>query len=333
MSAALVLYWAVATRRLELDIAPATTLASIMCIVQWSNCGISAGVFSSLVKNFPLERGVVSGIAKAWIGLSSGVLTQLYVGFIGVPDNTPETLNFVLVMGGAAFVAGICPAMLIVIHPLPKCAALTPPRLFCKGQHAAGIPELWVRFGGFYLIVFATAGLITASSLAGGGRSYAVAIVVALLSPILFAMPWPTVAEDGSTINTRVITLASSSGEDMVRDQAPKFSPLSVHEEFGASDHRQQRQHHEQEGEERQGMLAEQEGRADHHLPEIPTTQVVRTADCWLLLLGICPLVGGGQLLNININQMCEARAQVRHSHCKNIYSDSHTTFSHSSYR
>ena len=199
MCAALVLYWAVATRRLELGLSPVATLASIMCIVQWSNCGIAAGIFSSLVKNFPLERGVVAGIAKAWIGLSSGILTQLYLGFVGVPDNSPETLNFVLAMAVAALIAGVGPAMLIVIHPLPSqhaaaAAAQTrqPARSFFARQRAGGVAELWVRLAGFYVVIFAMAGLITASSLVGGGRRFAVAIVVALCSPILFAMPWPT---------------------------------------------------------------------------------------------------------------------------------------------
>ena len=45
---------------------------------------MTAGVFSSAVKNFPAERGAVTGILKAWVGFSSGIMTQLYVGLAGL---------------------------------------------------------------------------------------------------------------------------------------------------------------------------------------------------------------------------------------------------------
>lgn len=63
----------------------------------------SGPVFCSIVKNFPMERGAVVGIAKAWVGLCGGILTQLYIGFVGKPDDSKATLNFVLEKNGEIF--------------------------------------------------------------------------------------------------------------------------------------------------------------------------------------------------------------------------------------
>ena len=59
--------------------------------------------------------------------------------------------------------------------------------------------------------------------------------------------------------------------------------------------------------------LLQSEGSADaaapsQSLPELTTGQVVQTADFWLFLFGASWLVGGGQVLSVNINQMCESR-------------------------
>ena len=66
-------------------------------------------VFCSITANFPDYKGLAVGVAKAWVGLSSGVLTTVYIGLRGEPDTSRKTLDFVLLMGGFAMIAGVLP--------------------------------------------------------------------------------------------------------------------------------------------------------------------------------------------------------------------------------
>ena len=280
MAVSLVGYWAVATRRLLLP--PVASLAALMLLVQWSNAGISAGMFSSLVKNFPLHRGVVAGIAKAWIGLCGGILTQLYVGFVGFPDNSPATLNFVLFMAFTAAFAGVV-SMLIVVHPpRPEERALT------------------LRLGGCVAAILCMATLITTSAMAEGDHHpYAVAIVVVLVSPVLTTFSWDRSCWERLLAWLRELR-ASEAAALQGNLQMQTAAPLARGGGGG-------------EDEEEGAPLLQSEGSADAaapslSLPELTTGQVVQTADFWLFLFGASWLVGGGQVLSVNINQMCESR-------------------------
>ena len=111
-----------------------------ICVVEQltlANGAITGAVFCSIVKNFPMERGAVVGIAKAWVGLCGGILTQLYVGFVGKPDNSKGTLNFVLMMAGAAMFAAVVPSLFVVVHKL----------------RAVEEPCMWGRLGFCYVVV------------------------------------------------------------------------------------------------------------------------------------------------------------------------------------
>ena len=181
----LVGYWFVATRRVMWP--PLISLVVINFVTTLGNGAITAGVFCSINANFPNERGLAVGIAKAWVGLSGGILTQLYVGFVGKPDNSRGTLNFVLLMAGLAFFAAAVPARLVVLHEqLPKAErALRAKFTFCFG------------------VVFSMAALVTVSALVGDDleqahrRYFAVAIVVVLLSLIVVPLRWPAACSEG----------------------------------------------------------------------------------------------------------------------------------------
>ncbi len=135
MGVMLALYWAVATRQVSWD--PVISLVAIGFGSTLANGAITGAVFCSIVKNFPMERGAVVGIAKAWVGLCGGILTQLYVGFIGKPDNSKGTLNFVLMMAGAAMFAALVPSAFVVVHR----------------QRAVEEAHMWGRLGFCYVVV------------------------------------------------------------------------------------------------------------------------------------------------------------------------------------
>ena len=66
MAGVLFVYWAVATRRVDWD--PVVSLSALGFASMLFNGAITGAVFCSIVKNFPMQRGVVVGIAKAWVG-------------------------------------------------------------------------------------------------------------------------------------------------------------------------------------------------------------------------------------------------------------------------
>ena len=181
MAGVLFVYWAVATRRVDWD--PVVSLSALGFASMLFNGAITGAVFCSIVKNFPMQRGVVVGIAKAWVGLCGGILTQLYVGFVGKPDNSKSTLNFVALLAGAALLAALVPCIFVVIHK----------------QGTAGARErgLTLRLGLCYVVVFAMCALVTVAALVGDGlaagprRAFAIAILCVLLAPLLSTIPWP----------------------------------------------------------------------------------------------------------------------------------------------
>ncbi len=90
---------------------------------------LTAGVFSTTLRNFPDRKGTAVGIVKGWTGLGGGIFTQLYLpptsardlatsaqdlaqlhrdlsrrylGFAAAPNadaESPDRLNFVLFLG------------------------------------------------------------------------------------------------------------------------------------------------------------------------------------------------------------------------------------------
>ena len=106
--------------------------------------------------------------------------------------------------------------------------------------------------------------------------------------------------------------MSAAEEDDTLEDTAEELPLLDQQQQVERQQVEQFQQAGQQSEQQQQRTAAvSAEDDDDLNLPEFPTTKVVRMADCWLLLLGVCPLVGGGQLLNLNINQMCEARSQV----------------------
>ena len=247
-----------------------------------------------------------SGIGKAWIGLSSGILTQLYTSFVGTPSNAPETLDFLLLLAAACLAAAAGPATLVVLHP-PR-----PPE---RG--------LRIRFGVLSFAVWVTAALVTASALLGtelsasGRHMFGIAIVAAILTPVFVTCEWPVcgggtsghTGRAGETIKTKVAAKGSKHYEVLPDDDESNDSDRSSKEQLDPELKfvyaQQLRPLRVIERGHSEGEVATS---CDMELPvELSTTQVVQTMDCWLLGLGAVCLWGGGQMVSVNVNQMCES--------------------------
>ena len=252
-----------------------------------------------------------AGIGKAWIGLSSGILTQLYTCFVGTPSNAPETLDFLLLLAAACLVAAAGPAALVVLHP---------PRPRERG--------LRVRFGVLSFAVWATAALVTASALLGTELSassrhlFGVAIVAAILTPVLVTCEWTALIGDmsghtsraGASNTTEVAVTSSNKYEALARydssdsDRSPKgeTEPCELESVYAQELQPLGAIERDDDGavQPRGGIRSTNDG---VQLPDLSTMQVLQTPECWLLGLGAVCLWGGGQMVSINVNQMCES--------------------------
>ena len=284
MAAGNLLYWLVAAR---LSPAPAMSVPALVVVgfvTQLGNGFIAAGIFTSLVRNFPHERGLAVGIGKSWIGLSSGILTQLYVGLAGIPDDhSPATLDFLLLMAAVCLLAGIGPARLIKLHDPP----------------ARPEPGLRLRFAMCYCVIITTAALITCAALlddaltADGRCAFSIAIVATVFCPVFITCAWtscPTVRCGATAGPATGTTMAAS----RPADSGSSYFALLVDEPRGNDLNEA-------------ANFDEDKTQVGTSLPELPMQQVLLTPEWWLLSLGATCLVGGGQMVNINSNQMCES--------------------------
>ena len=267
MAASLVAYWAVATRRIPLGLAGVEiALVAAYSGVTLAGGAITAGVFCSINANFPTERGLAVGIAKAWVGLSGGILTQLYVGFVGKPDDRRSTLNFVLLMAAMALFAGAVPSAFVAVHKqLPRAE-----------------PALRGKFAFCFLVVLSMAALVTVSALFGDAlpqhdrRWFATAILAVLLSLVIVPAPWPCTGGAKAARPAGAAPLLAGgvtpAGQRLTKDRGA-LGPAEVLPP----------------------------------LPELTSPQVLASLDCWMLFWGVAWISGGGMLVNVNMNQMCES--------------------------
>eukprot|EP00940_MAST-03C_sp_MAST-3C-sp2_P001547 g1547.t1 len=66
---------------------------------------MTAPAFSTAIRNFPLNRGTVVGICKGGVGIIGGMLTQIWAGYMFVPDKQLRTVDYLLEV--AAYVATV----------------------------------------------------------------------------------------------------------------------------------------------------------------------------------------------------------------------------------
>jgi nitrate/nitrite transporter NarK len=116
-----VMLWAVSTKLIALPNTGAVMAILVsLSVTQYLGSGLITGaVFASVVRNFPDQRGPLTGLVKGWVGLCGGMLRQTFVGFVAVPSSDAFTLNYTLLCGIAcSFV--MLPAQWVMNHPIDK---------------------------------------------------------------------------------------------------------------------------------------------------------------------------------------------------------------------
>ena len=106
---AVVISWLVAADHLPHSLVPSRSAAIVwLCgasVVSFLGTSFeTAAAFSTIVRRFPKQRGIVVGIAKGWVGITGGMVTQLFSTFVMIPNDTPRTFGFILTNGALAVV-------------------------------------------------------------------------------------------------------------------------------------------------------------------------------------------------------------------------------------
>ena len=82
-------------------------------------------MFSSAVRNYPGQKGLVVGLVKTFVGIGAGVFTQLYMGFISKPSSSVESgLNFILYLALATLIINTVSSLALSTFPEPSAKGL-----------------------------------------------------------------------------------------------------------------------------------------------------------------------------------------------------------------
>ena len=103
--------WATLTRQPGFTDPPLWRTSLIIAVAANGNSLFDTAALLPSMENFPLERGVVAGILKAYLGLSSAVFAQIYATFVprdgptAAKDPTAAFVALVAVVGASVAVA------------------------------------------------------------------------------------------------------------------------------------------------------------------------------------------------------------------------------------
>mmetsp|Transcript_21036 Transcript_21036/g.38396 ORF Transcript_21036/g.38396 Transcript_21036/m.38396 type:complete len:543 (-) Transcript_21036:29-1657(-) len=93
--------------------APAVVVAGLASLATFGGAFITASVFKVLTQNFLRQRSVVIGICKAWVGVASGLLTTIYLGFHPSDEADPERLKYLWYLSGSSLVLPVLTSPLL----------------------------------------------------------------------------------------------------------------------------------------------------------------------------------------------------------------------------
>jgi hypothetical protein len=287
-------YWGVATRRIQTS-TPVAMMSILGATAMLGSSCITSAVFATLTRNFPKQRGEVVGIAKAWVGLCGGVLAQLYTGFVGKPDDSPGTLNVVLVQALLVFVVTVPLAPLVKLNDALNLANNLRTRLRMAYATIA------------LVTITITAGAIFESNLSQHGlQAFAIAMCVWWSIPML--IPLSCVDDVGQRRDEQEgITEPLLSNEDPALDNRQQPSSSSS----DAFDHKLsmiESSKQSVDAKKGQKLLQKQQ----QPTPEIGPMLMLQNLDCYLLFyVGSC-LIGGGIMITMNAAQMVESAGLKR---------------------
>mmetsp|Transcript_23114 Transcript_23114/g.58967 ORF Transcript_23114/g.58967 Transcript_23114/m.58967 type:complete len:571 (+) Transcript_23114:94-1806(+) len=167
-----------------LQVLPVGSSAVPLCffLAFMGNYGASfmvASVFSVLAKNFDAQRrSQVVSVAKAWVGVSAGVGTTIFVGFFPSDEAASSRLGFLF------FVAGVCGLVPLsisgVLKPIPKEE---------RSLRPLAVPPAW-RLPLCYVLTILLIATALASTISRQ-MGFAIALVIMLVSPFLLLLPHP----------------------------------------------------------------------------------------------------------------------------------------------
>jgi len=92
---------------------PSVFLSILVMLATYGGAFVTASVFPVLAKNFPGQSAAPIGIAKAWVGVSAGVATTVFVGFFPSADGDPERLNYLWFLVGTCGLLALLPSPLV----------------------------------------------------------------------------------------------------------------------------------------------------------------------------------------------------------------------------
>eukprot|EP00227_Mantoniella_beaufortii_P001523 CAMPEP_0197611936 /NCGR_PEP_ID=MMETSP1326-20131121/56338_1 /TAXON_ID=1155430 /ORGANISM="Genus nov. species nov., Strain RCC2288" /LENGTH=131 /DNA_ID=CAMNT_0043180641 /DNA_START=82 /DNA_END=473 /DNA_ORIENTATION=+ len=92
--------WSVLTKRAGFTNLPLWKTGAIIAVAANGNSFYDTAALLTSMHNFPLENGVVAGLLKSYLGLSSALFAQLYNAFIPQDFDGDRPAAFVLLCAG-----------------------------------------------------------------------------------------------------------------------------------------------------------------------------------------------------------------------------------------
>jgi MFS family permease len=258
---------------------------------------VTGSVFATCVRNFPSpsERGSMIGLVKAAVGLAGAIVTQIYVGFVGLPTNSVGTLDYILVLAIFVFVLSVLPSRWLYVFEDGG-----------EGRH--GLFSLRIRraFG----IEAALAAVSVLSALIALDSSlphwHGILLGLAILIILLWLLLIPALSTGTAGQSTQPVAidqLALSTNSDAAINQPLLDAhPDTVIEQplLHVADARQFEQAVANAANSTILDLQKQ-------LPEMTMRQMLGTTECYLQMLAAMFIIGAGYTITINLNQILES--------------------------
>ena len=274
-------FWAFATMRialpsgglLETDWA-VLTLCFFSVMQYLGSAMVTGAVFTAGVRNFPTQRGLLTGLVKGWVGLCGGMTTQIFIGLVTIKDlgdlTDPAWLDFCMVASAVCLAATLVPSLFIKLHDTSEYPAF------------AQNVQRRVMLGYLVLLVMGTT--VVSSALLEKVVDHvvvlalAIAIIIIWMSAALLALPCLDVNLSSSRVYDPLAT-----SEDAAESEASTGLLFAVSPELGSIS----------TTEPRASVIHEQD-------VNMSLVQMVQTLNFWLLLWSCMALIGAGIAVTTN---------------------------------
>lgn len=221
-------FWLISTDRIPLmglDTTKLTLIFSCVAVLNFLGSSfIVAQVYCSVVRNFPDQRGLTTGLLKGFVGLCGGAITQIFVGFAHPDMEATEDsswLGFNLAAAIVVFSATIVPSTFIEIRKTKERSENVRSRvLVC-----------------YTILVFMGATVVTSALIEKSAKNQvmfvlSVLIVVFWVSPVCLSMKIfdveVTTESTASTADSPSLPLLEKDNNTDVRDGDGEFTLIEM---------------------------------------------------------------------------------------------------------